>query len=328
MKLKFKRITLVLLTFLILLLTVSCDGKKPQKGYISEERLLEIASGFKNVEYEKYNASGYLHYFTADTNALKPEFSLDTPYLEYNQSPKQIQTGLNLYSYEKVKSARKAGQFVREKVVVRYLYADEGYCMYDKTQTEVQYYSYMELPSNLDINNIVCVPKTSEMTISKYTNPDTNAESLEPSKVVVNNYAKYAASYYLCLPLHLTYESFTETSINWSSRYALEARVYRQQGTDQIYYYERPEGGFILKCFAVNKELLITNYALWEESQTLRGFEWGIDSIVDCSCSGKWNITVEYDANGYLVSEKFETINVSEKNLDTCCYGQATYNYN
>jgi hypothetical protein len=147
------------------------------------------------------------------------------------------------------------------------------------------------------------------------------------SDVVVNNYTKYAASYYLCLPLHLTAESFTDSSIDWSSRYALEARVYRQSGTDKVYYYERPEGGFILKCFAVNKELLITNYALWEESQMVSGFEWPIESIVDCSCSAKWNITVEYDANGYLVSEKFQTINASNDNLDTCCYGLATYNY-
>jgi hypothetical protein len=185
----------------------------------------------------------------------------------------------------------------------------------------------MELPLVFDINNLVCVEKTDAMSISKYKNPDTRSESLEPSKVVVNNYTKYAASYYLCLPLHLTSESFTDSSIDWSSRYALEARVYRQSGTDKIYYYERPEGGFILKCFAVNKELLITNYALWEESQMVSGFEWPIESIVDCSCSAKWNITVEYDANGYLVSEKFQTINASNDNLDTCCYGLATYNY-
>jgi hypothetical protein len=325
MKLKIKRITLVLLTFLTVLLTASCDGKKPDKGYISEERLLEIASGFKDVEYETYNAEGYLHYFTADTNALKPNFTLSAPYLEYNKKPQQIQTGLNLYLYEKVKSVRRG---VREKVEVRYVYSDKGYCMYDKTASEVKYYEYMELPAAFDINNIVSVEKNDTMAISKYVNPDTNKESMAPANVVVNNYAKYSASYYLCLPLHLTPETFNEKSIDWSSRYVLEARVYRAQGTDKIYYYERPEGGFILKCFAVNKELLITNYALWEESQTLRGFEWGIDSIVDCSCSGKWNITVEYDANGYLVSEKFETINVSEKNLDTCCYGQATYNYN
>ena len=47
----------------------------------------------------------------------------------------------------------------------------------------------------------------------------------------------------------------------------------------------------------------------------------------DVVCHAKWNITVEYDENGYLLSETFETVN-SHKDPDTkTVYGSATYSY-
>ncbi|MDE6584030.1 MAG: hypothetical protein K2K15_01385 [Anaeroplasmataceae bacterium] len=141
-----------------------------------------------------------------------------------------------------------------------------------------------------------------------------------------NDYLKNCASYYLRLPLQLTKDSWNETDTNWSTRYQLESKVYRPAGMDKLYYYKRAEGGFILRLFGVNKELKISNYDLWENGN--------VDDLVDLLCSGKWNITVEYDANGFLVSETFETVN-APKNKDKaskdtkskCCYGQATYTY-
>ncbi len=141
-----------------------------------------------------------------------------------------------------------------------------------------------------------------------------------------NDYTKTCASYYLRLPMHITKETWNETDTNWSSRYQLESKLYRPSGMDKIYYYSRAEGGFIVRLFGVNKELKISNYDLWNE-----GF---VDDLVDLLCSGKWNITVEYDAAGYLVKEEFSTLNAPENkenaSTDTkskCCYGQATYEY-
>ena len=62
------------------------------------------------------------------------------------------------------------------------------------------------------------------------------------------------------------------------------------------------------KAFGVNKALRLINPS-------------------DVVCHAKWNITVEYDENGYLVSETFETVN-SHKDPDTkTVYGSATYSY-
>ena len=41
----------------------------------------------------------------------------------------------------------------------------------------------------------------------------------------------------------------------------------------------------------------------------------------------KWNITIEYDKNGYLVSEFFETINAHHDPDSKSCYGSATYTF-
>lgn len=141
-----------------------------------------------------------------------------------------------------------------------------------------------------------------------------------------NEYIKQCASYYLRLPMHITKETWSEEDSAWSSKYQLESKLYRPSGMDKIYYYSRPDGGFIIRLFGANKELKISNYDLWNEGIA--------DDLVDLLCSAKWNITVEYDANGYLVKEEFSTVN-APKNKDNvsanakskCCYGQAIYEY-
>ena len=159
------------------------------------------------------------------------------------------------------------------------------------------------------------------MTYKEYPNNPTEADSK-----ATNNYIKECASYYLRLPLHITKDTWTETNTDWSTKYQLESKLYRPSGMDKIYYYARPEGGFIVKLFGVNKELKISNLELFSAAL--------VDDIADLQCSGKWDITVEYDAAGYLVKEEFSTIN-APKNKESasadakskCCYGQATYIY-
>ncbi len=121
------------------------------------------------------------------------------------------------------------------------------------------------------------------------------------------------SSYYLRLPLHITKANWTSTEVNSSNlsistRYQLESKIYRPAGLDSIYYYKREGGGFYLRAFGVNKALIIKRPS-------------------DITCRGKWNIEIEYDERGFLVKEKFSTINSSENNKSECCYGEATYTY-
>ncbi|MCH5180657.1 MAG: hypothetical protein J1F32_05560 [Erysipelotrichales bacterium] len=122
-----------------------------------------------------------------------------------------------------------------------------------------------------------------------------------------------ANSYYLRLPLRITPTSWSSDKVSkgglpLSTQYQLEAKIYRPEGLDSIYYYKRDEGGFILRTFGVNKALIIQ-------------YPSGITS------RGKWNIEVEYDADGYLCREYFATVNASEDNKSECCYGEATYTF-
>lgn len=133
-------------------------------------------------------------------------------------------------------------------------------------------------------------------------------------------YTKACSSLFLNLPLHITSTNWTvkkeDGSVDTisSTKQALESRLY-QAGSEydfQLYYYEREGGGFIVKAFGTNKGLKI--------NQLYENFV--------LQCTGKWNITVEYDKDGFLVMEKFETINSHKEDDSKSCYGYATYTYN
>lgn len=129
----------------------------------------------------------------------------------------------------------------------------------------------------------------------------------------LDKYSANSSSYYLRLPLHITptnwvCEELDNSGLSLSTQYQLESKIYRPAGLDQIYYYKRPEGGFILRTFGVNKALIIKKPS-------------------DITCRAKWDIEIEYDADGYLVREYFATVNSSENNKSECCFGQATYTY-
>lgn len=138
------------------------------------------------------------------------------------------------------------------------------------------------------------------------------------------SYDEIHSSYYLDLPLHLTKENwivYTDNAydINLSTKYALESRIYQPNGgyLDTIYYYNRTNGGFYLKAFGVNKRI---------KMGTVTGKN-NADKPTVIEPNAKWNIICEYDANGYLISETFETIN-AHKDPDTkTIYGKAVYTY-
>lgn len=181
-------------------------------------------------------------------------------------------------------------------------------------------YDQIEIKGNINYFNLAedKLPRTVEQVMDYKAFPLKSEDK--------NDYLKNCASYYLRLPLQITKDTWNETDTDWSTRYQLESKVYRPSGMDQLYYYKRADGGFILRAFGVNKELKISNYDLWENS--------AVDDLVDLLCSGKWNITVEYDENGFLVKETFETVNaptnkdkVTTDTKSKCCYGEATYVY-
>ncbi|MBD5390555.1 hypothetical protein HDR67_00910 [bacterium] len=146
------------------------------------------------------------------------------------------------------------------------------------------------------------------------------ADELVPNSISKRNqefqdsldiYSDSCSSYYLRLPLHITLQNWTteeSNGLSLSTKYQLESKVYRPAGLDSIYYYHREDGGFILRTFGVNKALIIKKPS-------------------DITCRAKWDIEIEYDADGYLVRESFATVNKSEKNKSECCYGEATYTY-
>lgn len=171
--------------------------------------------------------------------------------------------------------------------------------------------NYFNLPSEK-------VPNKAEEEFDYVEFPSSTAEG--------NKYLEECASYYLRLPLHITSESWNETNTAFQTKYQIESKIYRPAGQDKVYYYARQDGGFIISVFGANKELQINNLSLYMNSK--------LNDLVDLSCSGKWNINLEYDKNGYLVKEEFATVNApknknnaSKTDKEKCCYGEATYEY-
>ena len=235
---------------------VGCDGKKPEKGYISKEDVTnDIISTFANQSlYTKYSVTGNFNYFA--------------------------------YEEEKVPhTVNKKNQVLNDLIISSWTCSKCG-TENDFMSTSC---SYIEV------------------------NPDTNKETKcigsRPS-------TKFTCSYYLNLPLHITMENWNvlnaqgKVDSTLSTGYLLEGRIHAPNSgyPEYVYYYERPEGGFIIKVFGTNKALRIINPS-------------------DVVCRAKWNITVEYDKNGYLVSESFETLNAHKDSDTKSVYGSAQYTY-
>ena len=129
-------------------------------------------------------------------------------------------------------------------------------------------------------------------------------------------YSKSCSSYFLRVPLHITidnwilYDDKGNYDTTNSTKYVLESKIYQPNGgyLDTIYYYPRENGGFYLKAFGVNKSLKIDRPTIIEPN-------------------AKWNIIIEYDENGYLVSETFQTLNAFKDPDSKTIYGKTVYNY-
>jgi len=122
-------------------------------------------------------------------------------------------------------------------------------------------------------------------------------------------YSSSSSSYYLRMPLHLTKENWTNENKLLSTKAKIESMLLTEGKTlDKVYYYTDAEGNLIIRTFAANKALIIENPS-------------GVIS------HGKWNVTITYNKDGYLVSEVFATINAHKDPDSQSCYGQATYSF-
>lgn len=199
----------------------------------------------------------------------------------------------------------------------------KGYITVDEVNEIIATFSYADTPStysykgNLNYFGIASdkVPPTVDIEGMSFVSYPLKTTT-ESEK---NEYLASCASYYLRLPLQITADNWNQGDDTWSTKYQLESKIYRTVGNDSLYYYRGEDGGLIIRAFAVNKELLINNEQLW-----LAG---NCDDLIDIACSGKWNITVVYNAKGLLVKEEFATVNASENNLKESVFGKAEYSY-
>lgn len=237
----------ILVLLLSLVFIVSCDGKKPESGYISKEEVTaDIVSNFENQSlYTKYSVTGSFNYY-AYSDDLVPS------------------------------TVNKVNQTLNDLIIGDWTCSNCG-----------------------TINPFVQ---------KNCTNPD--------SCIGSRGNTKFTCSYYLNLPLHITKDSWSvltaegKVDTTYSLSYLLEGRIHAPNSgyPEYVYYYERAEGGFIIKAFGVNKALRIINPS-------------------DVVCHAKWNITAIYDENGYLVSESFETLNAHKAADTETVYGSAKYTY-
>ena len=74
---KFKRLFVVLLAFIVLIFA-SCDQKRPEKGYISMERVDEIVKGYSaTTDYSDYYVTGTLNYFVIPDDEIPGSVETD-----------------------------------------------------------------------------------------------------------------------------------------------------------------------------------------------------------------------------------------------------------
>lgn len=256
MRSKLYKILVILVLFLSVTCFVGCDGKKPDKGYISRDDVTNnIVSNFKNETiYTKYSVTGNFNYLGYGEDKVLP-------------------------------TVNKVNQTLNDLIIGPWICSECG--------------------TSNDFNIKDCT--------KVYVNSETGKEN---KCIGSRQNIKFSCSYYLNLPLHITKENWNlineqgKIDTTYSTRYLLEGRIHAPNSgyPEYVYYYERTDGGFIIKAFGVNKALRIINPS-------------------DVVCHAKWNITVEYDQNGYLVSETFETLN-THKDPDTkTVYGSAQYTY-
>ena len=366
MKNKIKSFLLLTLILLLSIVTTSCDGKTPEDGYVTDQYILEnciknldecyasltkavnqapavsivpVDNGYNLLLSQKYLGvysyfdRVYVKYFTTPEQAAKYDSSIvwtwddsvETFVILLNDSKYVLDlSSHNENEVFKVQLVSKATNQVRlidekENIIAHYIHNEDDtkkhYLGVKKAENDKVY---------LD-GKLYC---TTEITTYSYTatlnylaiEEDLLPKEISKSKLAFidspNNYSKSCSSYFLRVPLHITidnwilYDDKGNYDTTNSTKYILESKIYQPNGgyLDTIYYYPRENGGFYLKAFGVNKSLKIDRPTVIEPN-------------------AKWNIIIEYDENGYLVSETFQTLNAFKDPDSKTIYGKTVYKY-
>lgn len=146
MKKSLKALFVIISVFLISLVTGCSDHKKPEEGYISEDRLLEIVSNFEySSTYTNYSVIGNFNYFNLDSmpstiSRTNVEFT-DSPDVFANSCSSHFlriplhltQTNWNSEAVDETNGRSIATRYVLESRIIRpasidkvYYYETEG----------------------------------------------------------------------------------------------------------------------------------------------------------------------------------------------------------
>ena len=138
-----------------------------------------------------------------------------------------------------------------------------------------------------------------------------------------DEFSDECTSHYLLAPLQITSKNWVilneDGSVNAvkSTREKIISKMYKVNDAynDTYYMYLEEDGGFSIRSFGVNKK--ITLYEKKSNGSKKKRLE----------TKGKFDITLKYDKNGYLVYEAFQTINTHNGDKKDTCYAYATYTY-
>lgn len=134
-----------------------------------------------------------------------------------------------------------------------------------------------------------------EMNFFNFTYNDYNVDETDKSYSVENT------SFYLRVPTKLSGETFE------SDYKSIFEKFTTADSVDTVYCYKTDEGGLEFKVFSINKRLSIREFSIL--------------------CSAKWNATISYDSDGYLLREEFATINADFDPLSETVFGYCDYTY-
>ena len=354
MKFKFKHIWVILFAFTVLLFA-SCDKKKPDKGYLSNDEVLKIVEGFSpTTDFASYSVKGNFQYKAMEEDIITPTIDLvNEPFFDsmgsssgigVNTTDKITSKSLYFKLYIEDKKLYNAG-LITAKFDPKTPY------VYGTYEESVNKYSYMSITKNEngeyevvlteDFDSATKVFVTTEskkyyinfLVDEKKVYVDIQVKDGIPQFVLTETpdgpFTSYnmknavftkkidgvtyyfeisnpTESYYLRLPMHITYNSWTVK--NGHKTRIEEILLTIGQTLDEVYYYTDAQGNLIIRTFGANKALIIKN-------------------PTKVTCHAKWNVTIVYDKNGYLVSEKFETINAHKEPDSKTCYGEAKYTF-
>ena len=122
-------------------------------------------------------------------------------------------------------------------------------------------------------------------------------------------------------PIHIHYES--EEQFAKDRAYIKNIFIPSSGSLDDVYVYKNSYGGIDYKIFNTNTRMIVDIY---DSSYEYEG-QYLAEKLFEFESSGKWNATLSYDADGYLVKQEFETINARKEAPSESIYCSTLLSY-